>query len=105
MGELHEIRRIWLNEKHEFDDRLPEICREVTEEEFPAREGSSSPWRRRTGRCWRRSAATLNGLVRKPGLWRMAGMGVFQARRAGILIGPGVSPGVAHGRAGSHPGP
>jgi DNA sulfur modification protein DndC len=30
MDELHEIRRIWLNEKHEFDDRLPEIYREVT---------------------------------------------------------------------------
>jgi hypothetical protein len=38
MGELHEIRRIWLNEKHEFDDRLPEIYQEVTGEEFPARE-------------------------------------------------------------------
>jgi DNA sulfur modification protein DndC len=25
LDELHEIRRIWLNEKHEFDDSLPGI--------------------------------------------------------------------------------
>ncbi len=34
MPELQEIRRIWLYEKHEFDDRLPEIYREVTGEEL-----------------------------------------------------------------------
>jgi DNA sulfur modification protein DndC len=33
--ELHEIRRIWLYEKHEFDDSLPRICEEVTGEPFP----------------------------------------------------------------------
>ena len=32
--ELSEIRRIWLEEKHEFDDSLPRIYREVTGEEF-----------------------------------------------------------------------
>jgi DNA sulfur modification protein DndC len=37
LEELHEIRRIWLNEKHEFDDSLPQIYREVSGEEFPAR--------------------------------------------------------------------
>jgi len=32
--ELSEIRRIWLEEKHEFDDRLPVIYQEVTGEIF-----------------------------------------------------------------------
>jgi DNA sulfur modification protein DndC len=35
MEELHEIRRIWLNEKYEFDDAVPRIYREVMEEEYP----------------------------------------------------------------------
>jgi DNA sulfur modification protein DndC len=35
MDELHEIRRIWLYEKHEFDDAVPRIYREVTGESFP----------------------------------------------------------------------
>ncbi len=33
--ELHEIRRIWLYEKHEFDDALPRIYEEETGEVFP----------------------------------------------------------------------
>lgn len=33
--ELHEIRRIWLHEKHEFDDSLPRIFEEATGEPFP----------------------------------------------------------------------
>jgi DNA sulfur modification protein DndC len=32
--ELSEIRRIWLEEKHEFDDRLPQIYLEATGEPF-----------------------------------------------------------------------
>ena len=32
--ELSEIRRIWLEEKHEFDDSLPRIYKEATGEEF-----------------------------------------------------------------------
>ncbi|AFY48442.1 putative sulfurtransferase DndC [Nostoc sp. PCC 7524] len=32
--EMSEIRRIWLEEKHEFDDSLPRIYQEVTGEEF-----------------------------------------------------------------------
>jgi DNA sulfur modification protein DndC len=32
--ELSEIRRIWLEEKHEFDDSLPRIYKEVMGEEF-----------------------------------------------------------------------
>ena len=32
--ELSEIRRIWLEERHEFDDSLPRIYQEVTGEEF-----------------------------------------------------------------------
>jgi DNA sulfur modification protein DndC len=32
--ELSEIRRIWLNERHEFDDSLPRIYKEVTGVEF-----------------------------------------------------------------------
>lgn len=32
--ELSEIRRIWLEEKHEFDDSLPRIYEEVTSEPF-----------------------------------------------------------------------
>ena len=34
LEELSEIRRIWLEEKHEFDDSLPKIYKEVTGEEF-----------------------------------------------------------------------
>ncbi|QYX30112.1 DNA phosphorothioation system sulfurtransferase DndC [Sphaerospermopsis torques-reginae] len=34
MEELSEIRRIWLEEKHEFDDSLPRIYQEVTGEKF-----------------------------------------------------------------------
>ena len=33
--ELNEIRRIWLHEKHEFDDSLPRIYEEATGEPFP----------------------------------------------------------------------
>jgi DNA sulfur modification protein DndC len=36
--ELHEIRRLWLYEKHEFDDSLPCIYQEVTGQEFPKRD-------------------------------------------------------------------
>lgn len=36
MPELHEIRTIWLNEKHEFDDSLPKIYEEVLGQPFPA---------------------------------------------------------------------
>ncbi|WP_202589589.1 hypothetical protein, partial [Vagococcus lutrae] len=32
--EMSEIRRIWLEEKHEFDDSLPRIYQEVTDEPF-----------------------------------------------------------------------
>ncbi|MEH1830550.1 MAG: DNA phosphorothioation system sulfurtransferase DndC [Nostoc sp.] len=32
--EMSEIRRIWLEDKHEFDDSLPRIYQEVTGEEF-----------------------------------------------------------------------
>jgi len=35
MDELQEIRRIWLYEKHEFDDSLPEIYSEVVGQPFP----------------------------------------------------------------------
>jgi len=34
IDELSEIRRIWLEEKHEFDDSLPRIYQEVTGEPF-----------------------------------------------------------------------
>jgi DNA sulfur modification protein DndC len=34
LDELSEIRRIWLEEKHEFEDSLPHIYKEVTQEEF-----------------------------------------------------------------------
>ena len=35
MEELRAIRRIWVYEKHEFDDALPRIYEEVTGSEFP----------------------------------------------------------------------
>ena len=43
LEELHEIRRHWLYEKHEFDDRLPAIYEQVTGTPFPCRkdEGNS----------------------------------------------------------------
>ncbi|MEH2231723.1 MAG: DNA phosphorothioation system sulfurtransferase DndC [Nostoc sp.] len=34
LEEMSEIRRIWLEDKHEFDDSLPRIYQEVTGEEF-----------------------------------------------------------------------
>ena len=34
LEELSEIRRMWLEEKHEFDDSLPRIYQEVTKEPF-----------------------------------------------------------------------
>lgn len=37
MEELHEIRRIWVTEKYEIEDRLPEIYEEVVGEAFPSR--------------------------------------------------------------------
>src|SRR5262249_36116194 len=36
LEELDEIRRIWLHEKHEFDDSLPRIYQKVTGEPFPS---------------------------------------------------------------------
>ena len=35
LAELHEIRRIWVMEKHEIEDRLPQIYKSVTDSEFP----------------------------------------------------------------------
>lgn len=35
--ELHEIRRLWLYEKHEFDDALPRIYQEAAGGAFPVR--------------------------------------------------------------------
>jgi DNA sulfur modification protein DndC len=34
MEELHKIRQIWLDEKHEFDDSLPSIYKEITGQDF-----------------------------------------------------------------------
>lgn len=36
LAELHEIRRIWVTEKHEHEDLLPVVYEEVVREEFPA---------------------------------------------------------------------
>ncbi|MFD0538764.1 hypothetical protein ACFQY7_38595 [Actinomadura luteofluorescens] len=35
MGELHEIRRIWVFEKHEVEDLLPKIYEKETGDKFP----------------------------------------------------------------------
>jgi DNA sulfur modification protein DndC len=37
MAELHEIRRLWVIDKHELEDSLPGIYAQVTGEEFPGR--------------------------------------------------------------------
>lgn len=37
LAELHEIRRIWVVDKHELEDSLPGIYSAVTGEEFPGR--------------------------------------------------------------------
>jgi len=37
LEELQEIRRIWVVEKHEFEDSLPGVYRECTGEEYPGR--------------------------------------------------------------------
>ena len=36
LEELEKIRQIWVTEKHEFEDRLPAIYREVTGDPFPS---------------------------------------------------------------------
>ena len=46
LEELHEIRRIWLHEKHEFDDSLPRIYEEVTGTPFP-KKADDGNWLRR----------------------------------------------------------
>jgi DNA sulfur modification protein DndC len=35
LPELHEIRRIWVTEKHELEDNLPVIFKEMTGQDFP----------------------------------------------------------------------
>jgi DNA sulfur modification protein DndC len=45
LEELHEIRRIWLYEKHEFDDALPRIYEEVVGEHFPRRDDDENSLR------------------------------------------------------------
>jgi DNA sulfur modification protein DndC len=37
LDELEEIRRIWVVDKHEFEDRLPAIYRETTGERYPGK--------------------------------------------------------------------
>jgi DNA sulfur modification protein DndC len=37
LGELEEIRRLWVMEKHEIEDTLPRIYHEATGEEYPGR--------------------------------------------------------------------
>ncbi|MQS14740.1 DNA phosphorothioation system sulfurtransferase DndC [Streptomyces kaniharaensis] len=37
MAELHEIRQLWVFEKHEVEDSLPRIYKEKTGEDFPGR--------------------------------------------------------------------
>jgi DNA sulfur modification protein DndC len=37
MEELHEIRRLWVFDKHEVEDSLPRIYQEQTGEDFPGR--------------------------------------------------------------------
>ncbi|MFC8181400.1 DNA phosphorothioation system sulfurtransferase DndC [Rhodococcus sp. NPDC057297] len=37
LPELEEIRRLWVVEKHEFEDNLPAIYRDATGEEYPGR--------------------------------------------------------------------
>ncbi len=43
-GELNEIRRIWLEQKHEFCDSLPGIYRRVMEEDLPLEYCQSAPF-------------------------------------------------------------
>ena len=40
--ELAEIRRIWLNDKHEFDDSLPRLYEEITGEPYSRQEDDGS---------------------------------------------------------------
>lgn len=37
LAELEEIRRIWVVDKHEFEDLLPKIYRQATERDYPGR--------------------------------------------------------------------
>lgn len=44
IAELKEIRSMWVYEKHEFDDTLPEIYEKVTGEDYPDGEEDSRNW-------------------------------------------------------------
>lgn len=46
VDELREIRRIWLYEKHEFDDSLPAIYEQTTGEQFPTEPADDAVIRR-----------------------------------------------------------
>ena len=45
LEELHAIRRIWLYEKHEFDDSLPRIYEQVVGEKFAKRDDDENSLR------------------------------------------------------------
>ena len=66
LDELHEIRRIWRYEKHEFDDSLPRIYQEATGEPFPSRLIDAQGLRRRLG-------PPAGNLRRRPGVLRSSG--------------------------------
>ena len=46
LPELQEIRRVWLDEKHQFDDSVPTIYEEITGEPFPKGASDDSLLRR-----------------------------------------------------------
>jgi DNA sulfur modification protein DndC len=46
LAELHEIRRIWLYEKRQFDDTVPTVYEEITGESFPKVSSDDSLLRR-----------------------------------------------------------
>ena len=84
MDELHEIRRIWLNEKHEFDDSLPRIYEEVTGEEFPRQRRSTATALR--AEDW---DAAQGGLRRRRGVLRPPGAPAGHRAKPPRHVAPG----------------
>ena len=74
MDELREIRRIWLQEKHEFQDSLPRIYEEATGRPFPSRRRTMARWGGKIGNFCRRFAATTPTFSRcKRSFWTSSG--------------------------------
>ena len=86
LEELDEIRRLWLHEKHEFDDSLPRIFEEVTGETFTKMRDDGNALQATTGTCSERSATgTRCCLTFKSPCWASSRSFAAMTRRVGVM--------------------